>query len=255
MRLRAEILFHRKNEYMVEIIPAILPENIDDLREKLSLISGIAPLTQIDICDGKFTPTKTWPYKKGVDETFLKIVGQEEGFPFWDSVDFEADFMVKHPENIIDSWISAGAKRIIIHIESTPDTLSLIRKIRLEYQHKNESSYGVEIGVALNIDTSNEEIYDILNTLKEEDNMPIDFVQFMGIENIGYQGEPFDERVFEKIRDLRERFPETIISVDGGVSLENATELIEAGANRLVSGSAIFESGDIAGTIEIFQGL
>ena len=55
---------------MAEIIPAILPEDTDDLREKLSLISGIAPLVQIDVCDGKFTPTKTWPYRKGVDETF-----------------------------------------------------------------------------------------------------------------------------------------------------------------------------------------
>ena len=185
---------------MIEIIPAILPEDIDDLREKLSLISGIVPLAQIDVCDGKFAPTKTWPYKKGIDETFLRIVGQEEGFPFWDSVDFEADLMVRHPENIVDDWIASGAKRIIIHIESTPDPLSLIRKIRQEYQYKSESSYGVEIGVALNIDTPNEEVYDILNAL-EEDGAPIDLVQFMGIENIGYQGEPFDERVFEKIRD------------------------------------------------------
>lgn len=240
---------------MAEIIPAILPEDIDDLREKLSLISGILPLVQIDVCDGKFTPTKTWPYKKGVSETFLRIVGQEEGFPFWDSVDFEVDLMVKHPENIIDDWIATGAKRVIIHIESTPDPLSLIRKIKQAYGTASESSYGVEVGAALNVETPNEEIYDLLNETDDEGLPVIDLVQFMGIENIGYQGEPFDERVFEKIRDLRERFPETIISVDGGVSLENAAELIEAGANRLVSGSAIFESGDIAGTIEVFQNL
>lgn len=240
---------------MTEIIPAILPQDIDDLREKLSLISGIVPMVQIDVCDGKFTPTKTWPYKKGVDETFLRIVGQEEGFPFWDSVDFEADLMTKHPENIIDIWIAAGAKRVIIHIESTPDPLSLFKKIRQEYGHPSESSYGIEIGAALNIDTPNEEVYDFLDNVDDEGRSAIDFIQFMGIENIGYQGEPFDERVFEKIRGLRERFPETIISVDGGVSLENATELIEAGANRLVSGSAIFESGDAAETIEAFQSL
>ena len=65
---------------MAEIIPAILPEDIDDLREKLSLISGIVPLVQIDV-RRKIHTDKTWPYKKGVDETFLKIVGQEEGFP------------------------------------------------------------------------------------------------------------------------------------------------------------------------------
>lgn len=240
---------------MIEITPAILPENIDDLREKLSLISGIISLAQIDVCDGKFTPTKTWPYRKGIDETFLKIVRQEEGFPFWDSIDFEADLMVKHPENIIDSWISAGAKRIVIHIESTPDILSLIRKIKQKYGTASESSCGVAVGAALNVETPNEEIYNLLGEVDDEGMPVIDFTQFMGIENIGYQGEPFDERVFEKIRDLRGAFPETIISVDGGVSLENAAELIEAGANRLVSGSAIFESGDIAGTIEVFKNL
>lgn len=238
---------------MPEIIPAILPKDIDDLRERLSMVSGIVPLVQIDVCDGKFTPTKTWPYKKGVDETFLRIVAQEEGFPFWDSVDFEVDLMVKRPENIIDDWIAAGAKRVIIHIESTPDPLSLIRKIKQEYGTARESSYGAEVGAALNVETPNEEIYDLLSEVDDEGMPAIDFVQFMGIENIGYQGEPFDERVFEKIRELRERFPETIISVDGGVSLDSAAELIEAGANRLVSGSAIFESGDIAGTIKMFQ--
>ncbi len=242
---------------MVEIIPAILPEDIDDLREKLSLVSKIVPLVQIDVVDGKFAPTKTWPYKKGVEETFLRIVAQEEGFPFWDSIDFEVDLMVKHPENIVDDWIAVGAKRIIIHIESTPEVILLVRRIRREYEHTSESFYGIEIGIALDVETSNEEIYDLLNAVREKDefNSQIDFVQFMGIENVGYQGEPFDEKVYEKISDLRERFPDTIISVDGGVSLENAAELIKAGADRLVSGSAIFESGDIVGTIEAFQNL
>lgn len=240
---------------MIEIIPAILPEDVEDLREKLSLVSGIASLVQIDVCDGKFVPTKTWPYKKGVDDTFLKIIAQEEGFPFWDSIDFEVDLMVKHPENIVDSWIVAGAKRIIIHIESTPDPLSLIRKIKQEYGTANESSYGIEVGVALNVETPNEDAYEILNDVDNEGVPTADFVQFMGIENIGYQGEPFDERVLGKISDLHEVFSDTIISVDGGVSLDNATELIEVGANRLVSGSAIFESGDATDAIEVFQSL
>lgn len=240
---------------MIEIIPAIMPENMDDLREKLSLVSGLVSLAQIDVCDGKFVQSKTWPYKKGVDETFLRIARQEEGFPFWDSIDFEADLMVRHPESIIDNWIAAGAKRIIIHIESTPDPISLFKKIRKEYGRASESPYGIEIGAALNTETPNEEIYNFLNESDEESIPTADFVQFMGIENIGYQGEPFDERVYEKIRELRERFLNTIISVDGGVSQDNAAELIEAGANRLVSGSAIFESGDVVGTIETFQNL
>lgn len=240
---------------MIEIIPAILPESIDDLRDKLSLVSGLAPLAQIDVCDGKLTPSKTWPYKKGNDETFLRIIAEEEGFPFWDSIDFEVDLMVKHPEEIIDDWIHAGAKRVIIHIESTPDVLELVKHIRKKYQSASESFFGIQIGLALNIETPNELLYELLNKMDERANSQIDFVQFMGIENIGFQGEPFDERVFEKISELRENFPDTIISVDGGVSLENAPDIIAAGANRLVSGSAIFESGDIGGTIEEFQSL
>jgi len=72
----------------------------------------------------------------------------------------------------------------------------------------------------------------------------------MGIAEIGHQGEPFDERVIEKIVDFRERFPGVIISVDGGVDVDTAPELAEAGARRLVSGSGIFEAGDVGQAIE-----
>ena len=77
----------------------------------------------------------------------------------------------------------------------------------------------------------------------------------MGIEKIGFQGQSFDERVLHKVNDLRERFPELIISIDGGVSLETAPLLIKAGANRLVAGSAILKSEDIEKTIKEFQSL
>ena len=72
-----------------------------------------------------------------------------------------------------------------------------------------------------------------------------DFVQFMGIKKIGYQGQEFDTEVLDKISDLRKNFPDTIISVDGGVNFENAQDIVEAGVNRLVSGSAIYESDNI----------
>ena len=77
----------------------------------------------------------------------------------------------------------------------------------------------------------------------------------MGIARIGFQGEPFDERVIEKIKEIKKHYPEMIVSVDGGVSLENAQALIEAGATRLVSGSAIFEDSDISSIIGEFRNL
>jgi ribulose-phosphate 3-epimerase len=75
----------------------------------------------------------------------------------------------------------------------------------------------------------------------------------MGIAEIGYQGQQFDERVVAKIMKLRNMSPDIIISVDGGVNFETAPILIHAGANRLVSGSAIFKSEDINSTIKKLQ--
>ena len=72
----------------------------------------------------------------------------------------------------------------------------------------------------------------------------------MGIAKIGYQGQPFDGQVIQKIQDLRKQYPEVTISVDGGVNFETAPKLIEAGATRLVSGSTILQSNNPEKTIE-----
>ena len=105
----------------------------------------------------------------------------------------------------------------------------------------------VEIGVALNTTTPIETIKPIISK--------VDFIQCMGIEKIGYQGEPFDERVLEQISELRKIYPELIISVDGSVNETTAPLLVKAGANRLVVGSAIMNSYDVRETIREFESL
>lgn len=234
---------------MTEIIPAILPTDLDDLREKMAQVSGLAPLVQIDVCDGKFVPSKSWPYVKGGMDEFARIKAEDEGFPFWDSLDFEVDLMVKKPEELVHDWVMAGAKRLVLHIESAPDILKTIENLRGEYGTAKDEAFGLEIGVALDIQTPNEEVYGILDLIDEDGNSIIDFVQFMGIDNVGFQGQEFDDKVLEKISDMRQNYPNIAISVDGGVSLDTAPDLISAGATRLISGSAVFESGDIAKAI------
>lgn len=230
---------------MIEIIPAIMPKSFTELREKMALVEGIVPLVQLDIMDGIFVPNKSWPYI-GQDSEFGSIISEKSGFPFWQEIDFEADLMVSNPEKVSQEWIKAGAKRIIIHVESTDSVEKIISKIKSALPEHDSFLY-TEIGVALNPDTPNEKIYPLMNM--------VDFVQFMGIKKIGFQGEPFDERVLEKIDSLRQKYPNATISVDGGVSSETAPRLIEVGVNRLAVGSAIFESEDIVGAIEEFQQL
>src|SRR5680860_1063473 len=126
---------------MAEIIPAILPQNFDELRVSLVAVPLLSSYFQIDICDGVFVPTVTWPY--GDSREFLAIIGGEEGLPFWKDIQFEIDLMVTNPEDVIDDWIDVGASRIIVHNKST-DALAIILE-RLEYAQ-------IERGVALQID-------------------------------------------------------------------------------------------------------
>jgi ribulose-phosphate 3-epimerase len=239
---------------MVDVIPAIIPESFEDLQDKMSLVNGLTKMVQIDACDGKFVPSKCWPYINDHDGDFRNITEEEAGFPFWHSLDFEVDLMVSHPENVVEDWIRAGVKRIVLHIESAPHIKDLIKDLRTKYGWYGESPLTIEIGIALNPNTSNEKIFEYLDPNTEGRSL-VDFVQFMGIREIGYQGQLFDERVFGKIRTLRQSYPDAIISVDGGVTLENAHDIVEAGVNRLVSGSAIYGSEDIKEAIEKLKGL
>lgn len=237
---------------MTEIIPAIIPESFEDLKEKMSLVNGLTYTVQIDVCDGKFVPSKSWPYTNDAEGDFRNLTEEEEGFPFWQTLDFEVDLMVSSPEKIVDDWIRAGAKRIVFHVESSPNIKDLLVEMRSKYGWLNHLPITLELGIALNINTPNEKVFEFLDPNADGRSL-VDFVQFMGIREIGYQHHYFDDRVLGKIRELRHTYPDAIISVDGGVTLENAKDLVEAGVNRLISGSAIFESENIAETIREMQ--
>lgn len=236
---------------MTEVIPAIIPESFEDLKDKMAQVKGLTDLVQIDVCDGVFVPSTCWPYIGDTEGDFqLMITNESEGFPFWESMDFEADLMVANPENgKAEDFIRIGAKRIILHIESSDQMLDFVKKLRKEYGYPVDSITSIEIGIGINITTDNQVLNPFL--IKDESGKSLaDFVQFMGIDHIGYQHQEFDEDVLEKISELRMQYPDVVISIDGGVSFENAHDLIEAGVNRLVSGSALYNSDDIGDAIE-----
>lgn len=214
----------------IHVIPAIIPEDFNDLSAHLARISdgrtrealGIPTRVQVDIMDGMFAPTKSWPFVRNKGE-FDAILEEETGLPFWELFDFEIDMMVEKPEQYIGEWISAGASSLIIHAAST----SLHSSIR-----ETLDQFDVEMGIAFRpsdeIDTSLIEM--------------TDFVQIMGNDKIGYHDVDLDPHVFEIVRAIRESYPEKDISVDIGVDADTAPDLIEAGVNKLVSGSYIFDS-------------
>jgi ribulose-phosphate 3-epimerase len=231
---------------MIEIIPAIMPDSFDDLEEKTSRVAQFTNTVQLDIMDGKFVRGRTWPYFSADHYSFDNLLTESEGMPHWDKVDFEIDLMVDKPEEVIDTWITAGASRIIVHIESTDKMDEIVRMMRERFAYEGMTGKpDVELGIALNIDTP---LSDIVGYLED-----VQFVQFMGIATIGLQGEPFDERVIDKIREFHNAHPKILLSVDGGVDFDTAPILVEVGVKRLVSGSAIFKTENPAGAIEYFK--
>ncbi len=214
---------------MAEIIPAIIPEDFRLMRNEMAQVKDFVDLVQIDVIDGRFAPEPTWPYANGPQTAlFEDIVDQERGFPFWKDLQFEVDLMVEKPEEVLDDWISTGASAVIIHADSTKKHKDIFEKLKRA---------GVAAGLALKPSNSNELVKDLVDE--------IDFLQIMGNDKIGYHGVELDPLVYDKIADLRDSFPDLPISIDIGVDFDTASQLAEAGATRLVSGSAIFESEDI----------
>lgn len=226
---------------MADIVPAIMPTDFNDLKAKLELVADIVPYVQIDIMDGVFVEGWTWPYTPGGPQEFSEYSAGRNNFPFSDKIRFEVDLMVANPKVVIDDWVRAGASRVIVHVESVENLDEFMSTLGEDISSGRFS--GAEFGLSLNIETDNEIIVPYLNK--------IDIVQCMGISKIGAQGNTYDNRVLDKIKFFKGIAKK--ISVDGGVNLENAQELVDAGADILISGSTIFESDDIVDTIEKFQ--
>ncbi len=204
-----------------------MPQTIEEAREKAGLVPEALSL-QLDLMDGKYVGERTFPYN-----------GNEKMSPLEIGV-FELDLMIKNASDRIPEWLGLGATRLIFHIEAEDGLLD-------NFQKYGEALVGVERGLAVGIDTPDERLDELVPY--------VDFVQFMGIQKIGYQGEPFAEEIIEKIKSFKQVYPDVIVSVDGGVSKENILRLKEAGVNRVVVGSAIFGSGDPGENLEELEEL
>lgn len=229
---------------MIEVIPAILVEDYEQLRAQLSRVASLVKVVQIDMCDGKFTPHATWPMQAGDESSVQGILNEEEGLPYWDYVDFEFDLMIINAHEQFEFFTRLGAKRLVFHLEAEGDTDKFKEFLEGIDMYTREN---IEIGVAINNTTDVAKLGKIISS--------VDFVQCMGIEHIGLQGEPFDERVLNQISSLRATYPELIISIDGSVNEKTAPLLVKAGANRLIVGSALMSSLDIRETLKNLENL
>lgn len=222
---------------MIEVIPSLPALSFAELKTKMAMVKGAVSAFQIDICDGMFVTSRSWPMNPGDKAGFERIVRGQEPMPFWEDFDFEADLMMHEPEKILPDLIRAGFARALIHIEAKHDFSACLA----------EAKDRLELGIALSLGTPLSRIGEYIEHIA--------VVQLMGIAKIGVQGQPFDARVLDAIREVKERYPSVTIEVDGAVNSDTAPQMVAAGATRLAPGSYVFRAENPKAAVRVLQNL
>ena len=204
---------------MVKIAPSILSADFARLGEEINDVErGGADYIHVDVMDGHFVPNIT------IGPLIVEAIRPVTKLPL------DVHLMIENPDQYIEAFAKAGADYITVHVEASRHLHRTIQLIK---------STGVKAGVVLNPATPVDSLKHII-----ED---VDMVLLMSV-NPGFGGQKFISSVVPKIRQVRELAdslnPELEIEVDGGVNEETAKLCVEAGANVLVAGSAVFNKED-----------
>ena len=206
---------------MIEIAPSILSADFARLGEQIAAVEKAgASLLHVDVMDGRFVPNIT------IGLPVVKAISRATRLPI------DAHLMIVDPGRYAEQFVKAGAQMVSIHIEADPHAHRTLSGIR---------AAGALAGLALNPATP-------LSALDEAIKFA-DYVLLMSV-NPGFGGQEFIPESLEKVRRLRkiidERGLKTRIEIDGGINAENIPEVAGAGAEIIVSGSAIFGAADPA---------
>ena len=215
-----------------KLAPSILSADFADLQSALSQCEdGGAHWIHVDVMDNQFVPNLTIgpPVVKSLRPKTNKFL--------------DVHMMVIDPQRLVEAFAKAGADLITFHIEATDDAQAVIDIIKAS---------GTQVGISLKPSTPLSEVEPYYDQ--------IDLVLVMSVEP-GFGGQGYIDGSTERVQKIKQKLTElclqdrVLIEVDGGIKLHNAKKVIDAGANVLVAGSAIFGTDDPAQTIRDFYNL
>lgn len=209
--------------------PSILSADFTKLGEEIETIDNAgAEYIHVDVMDGMFVPSIS--YGMPVIKSIRKSTGKV----------FDVHLMISEPIRYIADFAASGADMITVHVEACSDVVATIEKIR---------EYKLKVGITLNPDTPVSAIKPYLNR--------VDMVLIMSV-NPGFGGRKFITSSVDKIKEVKRLRDELNLSydieVDGGINIDNLATVLEAGANVIVAGSAIFR-GDAAENVKKFKSI
>lgn len=213
---------------MVQIAPSMLAADFLHLEKDVQTVNRYADLFHLDVMDGVFVPNISFGFP------VIEAIAQKAEKPM------DVHLMIVQPEKYVERFAKVGAEMISFHLNATEDPAAVLKQIR---------SLGVKAGLVINPDIDVEDLYPYLKDA--------DFILLMSV-FAGFGGQKFIEATYERVRSLSAEIKRQGLSipiqVDGGVSASNASALVEAGAEILVAGSAVFKAEDPAAVIAAMRG-
>jgi ribulose-phosphate 3-epimerase len=209
---------------MIEIVPSILSADFARLADDIARVErGGAKMLHLDVMDGHFVPNLT------IGPPIVECVRKTT------RLHLDVHLMIENPERFVTAFVQAGANSVSVHYEAARNLDAVLGMIR---------EAGAKAGVVLNPATPVAVLQEVVEVA--------DYVLLMSV-NPGFGGQKLIPYVLEKVRQLaalrREKKLALPIEIDGGVHKENLAEVVRAGCDWIVTGSAIFHSGDPEATL------
>ena len=213
---------------MVQIAPSMLAADFLHLEKDVEVVNEHADLFHLDVMDGVFVPNLSFGFP--VVEAIARIARKP----------LDTHLMIIEPEKYVERFVKAGSAMVSFHVNATKDPDAVLSRIR---------SLGAKAGLVINPDLPVESLFPYLKNC--------DFVMLMSV-FAGFGGQKFIEDTYSRIEVLKAEINaqglNIPIEVDGGVSAANAAALVEAGAEILVAGSAVFKAENPATVIAQMRG-